>query len=251
MATTTNYNWTTPDDTDLVKDGAAAIRTLGTAIDTSFAADEGDLLVGGTSDIFEALPIGAVGTVLTSDGDTAEWAAPASAGANWTLLNSGGTALTGAATVTVSGISAKDKILVLVSNASSANASSLIRVRFNADAAGNYLSYGYKIISATTFNGQNFTMYRSDDTGVRLGVMGSNAGHLVSGYCYLTGCNASGVKAFDAAGGGEQTGGTGNSTQELFSVGGVYNSATVISSISVNSSTGNLDAGTVFVYTSE
>jgi hypothetical protein len=76
MATTTNYGWTTPDDTDLVKDGAAAIRTLGTSIDTSFAADEGDLLVGGTNDIFEALPIGAAGTVLTSDGDTAEWVAP-------------------------------------------------------------------------------------------------------------------------------------------------------------------------------
>lgn len=35
MATTTNYGWTTPDDTALVKDGAAAIRSLGTAIDTS------------------------------------------------------------------------------------------------------------------------------------------------------------------------------------------------------------------------
>jgi hypothetical protein len=35
MANTTNFNWETPDDTDLVKDGAAAIRTLGSAIDTS------------------------------------------------------------------------------------------------------------------------------------------------------------------------------------------------------------------------
>ena len=35
MATTTNYGWTTPDDTALVKDGASAIRTLGCAIDTS------------------------------------------------------------------------------------------------------------------------------------------------------------------------------------------------------------------------
>ena len=35
MATTTNYGWTTPDDTSLVKDGASAIRTLGSAIDTS------------------------------------------------------------------------------------------------------------------------------------------------------------------------------------------------------------------------
>jgi hypothetical protein len=37
MATTTNFNWSTPDDTSLVKDGAAAIRTLGSSIDTSMA----------------------------------------------------------------------------------------------------------------------------------------------------------------------------------------------------------------------
>lgn len=36
MANTTNFNWETPDDTDLVKDGALAIRTLGSSIDTSF-----------------------------------------------------------------------------------------------------------------------------------------------------------------------------------------------------------------------
>jgi hypothetical protein len=35
MATTSNYGWTTPDDSSLVKDGASAIRALGTAIDTS------------------------------------------------------------------------------------------------------------------------------------------------------------------------------------------------------------------------
>jgi hypothetical protein len=38
MATTTNYGWTTPDDTSLVKDGASAIRTLGSSIDTSLNA---------------------------------------------------------------------------------------------------------------------------------------------------------------------------------------------------------------------
>ena len=41
MATTTNFGWETPDDTDLVKDGAAAIRTLGQSIDTSMADLEG------------------------------------------------------------------------------------------------------------------------------------------------------------------------------------------------------------------
>lgn len=35
MPTTSNFGWTTPADTDLVKDGAAAIRTLGNGIDSS------------------------------------------------------------------------------------------------------------------------------------------------------------------------------------------------------------------------
>ena len=33
MATTTNFSWSTPDDTALVKNGASAIRTLGSAAD--------------------------------------------------------------------------------------------------------------------------------------------------------------------------------------------------------------------------
>jgi len=44
MPNTTNFNWVTPADTDLVKDGAAAIRTLGNGIDTSLLD-----LKGGTS----------------------------------------------------------------------------------------------------------------------------------------------------------------------------------------------------------
>jgi hypothetical protein len=35
MATTPTYSWPIPDDTDLVKDGAEAIRDLGNAIDTT------------------------------------------------------------------------------------------------------------------------------------------------------------------------------------------------------------------------
>lgn len=45
MATTSNYGWTIPDDTDLVKNGALAIRTLGNAIDTTAAASFGGGLV--------------------------------------------------------------------------------------------------------------------------------------------------------------------------------------------------------------
>ena len=43
MATTTNYSWTTPDNTAYVKDGASAIRTLGSSVDTTlFTALGGD-----------------------------------------------------------------------------------------------------------------------------------------------------------------------------------------------------------------
>lgn len=44
MPTTSNFGWTTPADTDFVKDGAAAIRTLGNGIDTTMVD-----LKGGTS----------------------------------------------------------------------------------------------------------------------------------------------------------------------------------------------------------
>ncbi len=71
MATTTNYGWTTPDDTSLVKDGASAIRTLGSAIDTSLVD-----LRGGTT-----------GQVLRKQSNTQmdfEWA---TASSGLTLIN--------------------------------------------------------------------------------------------------------------------------------------------------------------------
>ena len=41
MANTPNFNWNTPNDTDLVKDGASAIRSLGNSIDTAFVELKG------------------------------------------------------------------------------------------------------------------------------------------------------------------------------------------------------------------
>ena len=46
MATTTNYGWTTPDNTAYVKDGASAIRTLGSSVDTSLFSITGGKNVG-------------------------------------------------------------------------------------------------------------------------------------------------------------------------------------------------------------
>jgi hypothetical protein len=46
MATTTNYSWSTPDDTALVKDGASAIRTLGSSVDTTLFTALGGIYPG-------------------------------------------------------------------------------------------------------------------------------------------------------------------------------------------------------------
>ena len=69
MATTTNYGWTTPDDTSLVKDGASAIRTLGSAIDTSLntalgTKKAGLVLLNTTS--FSAVSSQSINNVFTS-----------------------------------------------------------------------------------------------------------------------------------------------------------------------------------------
>jgi hypothetical protein len=253
MATTTNYSWTTPDDTDLVKDGAAAIRTLGSSIDTSVKAlspgtTAGDVDYYTTSTAKARVGIGTAGQVLTvNSGATApEWANPAAIGTNWTLLNSGGTALTGAQTITVSGISGKNKILMFVSGASSANASSFIDVRLNTDTGSNYQYHGYFITAAATYSSGNFEGESALGTGITIARMGSNAGSIVHGSILLDGCNTTGVKSFQSS--GAMTGAFSGGRVAEYS--GYYNSASTISSISLVSSTGNFDAGTIFVYTS-
>jgi hypothetical protein len=83
MATTTNYGWTTPDDTALVKDGAAAIRTLGSSVDTTTKALNPSTTLGdieyrsSTANTNTRLGIGSTGNVLTVAGGVPTWAAPA------------------------------------------------------------------------------------------------------------------------------------------------------------------------------
>lgn len=93
MATTTNYGWTTPDDTALVKDGASAIRSLGSSIDSTLKTQidaqipktivdaKGDLIAATAADVVARVPVGTNGQVLTAD-------STASAGLAWTTPSS-------------------------------------------------------------------------------------------------------------------------------------------------------------------
>ena len=84
MATTTNYGWTTPDDTALVKDGASAIRSLGTSVDTTTKALNPSTTLGdieyrsSTANTNTRLGIGTTSQVLTVVGGVPAWATPTS-----------------------------------------------------------------------------------------------------------------------------------------------------------------------------
>jgi hypothetical protein len=81
MATTTNYGWVTPDDTALVKDGAAAIRTLGSSVDTTTKNLNPSTTLGdieyrsSTANTNTRLPIGTSGQFLSVVAGVPAWAA--------------------------------------------------------------------------------------------------------------------------------------------------------------------------------
>lgn len=134
MATTTNYAWETPDDTDLVKDGAAAIRTLGSSIDTTTKALNPSTTLGdieyrsSTANTNTRLGIGSSGNVLTVTGGVPVWAAPASGG-GMTLLST--TTLSGANT-TISSISGSYNTLVVVVSGISVSSNAFVEIQPNA-----------------------------------------------------------------------------------------------------------------------
>lgn len=132
MATTTNYAWETPDDTDLVKDGAAAIRTLGSSVDTTTKALNPSTTLGdieyrsSTANTNTRLGIGSTGQVLTVAGGVPSWATPAAGGGGKVLQVVQGTTTTSTSsssntfadtglTATITPSSASSKVLVMYS----------------------------------------------------------------------------------------------------------------------------------------
>jgi hypothetical protein len=183
MATTTNYSWSTPDDTALVKDGAAAIRSLGTAIDTTVFTNagaaitkatvdaKGDLIAGTADNTVARLAVGANNTILVADSSTAtglKWAAPAGGGKVLQVVSATYSTLsfTTSASYVDTGLTASitpsantSKILVLVNHANSkannANNGTQLTAQFNLVRTSTELTYnnmGFNHI--TTTNGQ-------------------------------------------------------------------------------------------------
>ena len=184
MANTTNFGWETPDDTDLVKDGAAAIRTLGSSIDTSFvdlkggttgqvlakasntdldftwsAADplsildaKGDLISATAADTPARLAVGTDGQYLQADSSTAT-------GLKWATVSAGGMTListatpSGATTVSFTSIPTTYKQLYVFWDLYHSSSTEYLYIRLNNNSTGNYSANGISV-DANTLSSQ-------------------------------------------------------------------------------------------------
>jgi hypothetical protein len=141
MATTTNYGWDTPDDTDLVKDGAAAIRTLGSSVDTTTKNLNPQTTTGAlayrsaTANVNTALPVGTTGQVLTVAAGVPSWATPATPtiSTNWALITSGSVTTGTSASLSVSGY---DRYILHFNYYSTGTPT--VKFRFNGLSSSNY-----------------------------------------------------------------------------------------------------------------
>jgi hypothetical protein len=300
MATTTNYGWTTPDDTALVKDGASAIRSLGPSVDTTTKALNPSTTLGdieyrsSTPNTNTRLPLGTAGQVLkvnsgatapewatdasgmtnpmTTTGDTIysssgstparlgigstgqvltvasglpSWATPSGAGSNYSLLNAGGTTLSGTST-TVSGISSKEKLIVLIIGASSSGAQAGFQLNINSDTGGNYNYAGNLIAVGSTYAVANFQPYDGTaGTNFPAGQMSAAAGSTVATSIAINGGTTTGGKQVQINSAGTATA---SNSQYLFNIQGVYLGSAVISSVTLTTDSGSFDAGKIYVY---
>jgi hypothetical protein len=217
-------------------------------IQPTLLTTKGDIIVATGNATLVRQGVGANGTVLTANSaqaDGVEWATPASAVENFVLLSS---ATPSGSTYTVSGLSGYNQIVVTIADAGysgSINGSCLLR--FNSDAGANYEFGGFNIVSATTYApGNSVGTGSMTQNHFILGTYSQSTSSLMFGYAKINGANGSGKKVVQTLGGGAVAG---SDFQAQRALGGIYNSTSVISSVSLIISTGaSFNSGTVRVY---
>lgn len=284
MATTTNFGWETPDDTDLVKDGAAAIRTALSGVDTSFvdlkggttgqvlakasgtdldfvwSADAagmtnpmtttGDTIYSSSGSTPARLGIGSTGNVLTVSGGVPTWAAPTSASSNFTVLNSGGTTLSGSST-SITGISGKSNLRILVDNAQLSSSYTWLYFTINNDTTdANYLTVGSYIYPGASYSAGIFQIFDSflGHPGIPFGKSTSSGTPYLSGGATISGGNSSGYKVVQTNGASAAASGNANAGVATQSY---YTGSSTISSIQIRVSGGTMSGGTVYILGSD
>lgn len=251
-ATDLDFTWINNDQGDITGvtagTGISGGGTSGTVTVTNSMATaidaKGDLIAGTGADAFSRLAIGSNATVLTADSAEAtgmKWASAASAATAYTLINTSGTALTGASTITVSGLSGYNEFYVFVDGASATGAAMNLQWNFNGDSSGNYARSGFWQGWGT--NPPTGAATRSAGGSSIIAGQNNVAADTVFATLRISGANSTQIKPYLSYG----TGGTGTNSEGWFMY-GHYKGTSVISTISIISSSGNFDAGTIYVY---
>jgi hypothetical protein len=244
MATTTNYSWTTPDDTALVKDGAAAIRTLGSSIDTTTKNLNPSTTLGdieyrsSTANTNTRLGIGTAGQLLrvNSGASAPEWATISTGG--MTLINTGGTTLTGAS-VTIGSIPATYNYLkLIVENPLPATDNDFLTLRVNGDSNANRHKTTTAISNATiSFDSTRWEIGIGEDNASAQSIMVvdiygyANTTTWKMAQCNILANNATTSTQFN------------NAIRQL-----AYNQTGAITSLVLAFGTGNFTSGTAYLY---
>lgn len=182
MATSPIYNWPEPDNTDLVKNGALAMRTLGDAIDTTMATmvpksivdAKGDIIAATAADTVSRLAVGANNTVLTADSSTAtglKWAAAAGGGK---LLQVVSATTTTSKTISNNTYTDTNLTATITPTASSSKILVLVSQYYTLERTGNGVDGGIRLLrGATTLlddsNQENLKSYAAGATTVYFG----------------------------------------------------------------------------------
>lgn len=204
----------------------------------------GDIYYASAANTPARLGIGSTGNVLTVSGGLPTWAAASGWSPNYQLLNAGGTALTGATTVTVSGISGINSLFIIIDQVSAASVPSLMQLLLNADTATNYTQVTYQI----TAGSGGTTTVAADYSGLwgnsfYFATLATNAAGVAITNFQIDGTGTAGLKPVNFT-----TYADTYLSTKMQSGNGAYKGTSAISSVSVKSSNGNLDAGTIYVY---
>ena len=246
-STTSSILAATPTAVKSAYDLASSASTTATAaIPKSTVTTNGDLIYGTGSSTVSRIGIGSSGQVLTVAAGIPSWATTAATAQNFTLLNSGGTTLSGT-TTTVSSISGKGTILVVVVGAGvTVTGSTQWKFRINTDTGLNY-NYSYTQLSApTSYAATSLTSFNGfGDDSINSGTSNGTSARW-NGAMTLAGCNSAGLKTVIFNGSGD-----GNSNAQVATWGqGHYNSASTISSVSIYANGNTMNAGKIYVYAS-
>jgi hypothetical protein len=171
-----------------------------------------------------------------------KWAAPAGGGRNWTLLNTGGTTLTGSS-VTISSIT-NDELMIVIEQGST-SAGSGISVRVNSNSSSIYNMRGGRYYADSIYSTNNIQGGLGQDDGIHIVRIGTNYAYTADAQLRISGCKSSTSNKMFWGSAGPAGSGTGG---ELTVLGGNIATNTAVTSVTIYGRGGNLDAGTVYVY---